>query len=1286
MPLILDAETKPIDLHGRLDRLRQRVRFTAVSSGVVSLLAIVGVFIAPVVIADAYVHLPAPLRAGLLVALIVGIAYGIRRLIVQPWRAADDEHALALQVERHVPGLHDSLASAVQFGQDDSTSSALRAATAHFAVERTRGVDFAEIPQGKSMAQPLLALLATVVALFLLARGGFGHALVRLIDPYGQHPWPTKTLLTVTAAEMIARGEPFELNAKLGGVPTDRLVLSLAADRAPTVDHPYVVSADDSNVRIRLEPSQVSRSFRYRVTAGDADTGWRSVAVTVPPELVPLDGRPTPQVHLVYPTYTDLPQQNLPDGTGGIEAVFGTVMHIRAAPDRPIHRASLRWLPTNPQAIASLVSLTFADSRATTALGTIPVLHALTVPMPFAIATDRLRFANDFTPLISGPYEMTFVDAAGLAGRRTFDIRILPDPAPTVVLDHPYSGGEGMELMLSASFALQAVVEDVMFAVRRVRLEYRTRPSEPPRSISIYDGDALGAALPQLLSLGPAGQMRLRPVRLVIDRRMSLSSFRHADGKPLAIGDVLTIALVAEDFDDVSPGKPPGRSHDVEIKIVGRDRFEARLNQARSDIVKMLSELHRLQSDALDLSATAEQARRSTGQLTPEDRNRVARSESLQQQVRERMGDDRDGLRAAAERLRQTMADNPGASPTIRAQAERLVSELERLSREVIEPINPLLSSARQETETVPPVERSSGALPEAVKRQRDAERGFRDLLDQMLSGQAVAALAADAAALASEQQQLTRQRAELVPHLPPGADPKSLPDADQKALNQLKERQEQLARRAETFAHQLDTQAAAAAKAADAEQLRSRTLDDAIGDTRDPRKAGELRRESEKAADKADALRQEAEALNEARQAIRDGDNGAPLSEQMNRAADALGRNRMSEAQQRQDAANQQLDRVRDALRDSDIPEGERLVKERRRAEQQVEKLVKDQESLQDRTLAAEKQTDQLSKKKQMEELAREEEQLAERATDMARQLRREGQNAAARELERAAGNMDQARSQLERGQSASSEQDDALEKLDDAAEQTRRDRKEAEDRLLREKLLKLADRLKGIGDRHGNFAAETNRLFDAAKLAGGWSRAMQKSFSDVGREQEALGKELTELAKNNLAKYKVVQRLAEQAASAMADAAAAIEEAKASGLTKENNDTDRAAVRAPQEQARKQIAQLVDAITAPREDTANGRLNDRNDEGGRSGQNRSNNAKPDEDAIPPLAQLKILRQMQADLNERTADFARLNPDPTKWTPSQKSAIDKLRRAQVELAELFIEVAPATEPPGEKP
>jgi hypothetical protein len=58
--------------------------------------------------------------------------------------------------------------------------------------------------------------------------------------------------------------------------------------------------------------------------------------------------------------------------------------------------------------------------------------------------------------------------------------------------------------------------------------------------------------------------------------------------------------------------------------------------------------------------------------------------------------------------------------------------------------------------------------------------------------------------------------------------------------------------------------------------------------------------------------------------------------------------------------------------------------------------------------------------------------------------------------------------------------------------------------------------------------------------------------------------------------------------------------------------------------------------------------------------------------DVIPPLAQLKVLRSLQAELNERTAQFAKDHPDPDKLTDDEKAELKELEQAQREITELF--------------
>ena len=92
----------------------------------------------------------------------------------------------------------------------------------------------------------------------------------------------------------------------------------------------------------------MKENFSFQVRAGDALSDWYDVSVLPPPILVPWQGHPSPQVHLHYPAYTDLPDQDLPDGSGNIEAVAGTEVNLRAATDRPVAQAWIEYRPDQP--------------------------------------------------------------------------------------------------------------------------------------------------------------------------------------------------------------------------------------------------------------------------------------------------------------------------------------------------------------------------------------------------------------------------------------------------------------------------------------------------------------------------------------------------------------------------------------------------------------------------------------------------------------------------------------------------------------------------------------------------------------------------------------------------------------------------------------------------------------------------------------------------------------------------------------------------------------------------
>jgi hypothetical protein len=71
----------------------------------------------------------------------------------------------------------------------------------------------------------------------------------------------------------------------------------------------------------------------------------------------------------------------------------------------------------------------------------------------------------------------------------------------------------------------------------------------------------------------------------------------------------------------------------------------------------------------------------------------------------------------------------------------------------------------------------------------------------------------------------------------------------------------------------------------------------------------------------------------------------------------------------------------------------------------------------------------------------------------------------------------------------------------------------------------------------------------------------------------------------------------------------------------------------------------------------------------------------------IPPLAQLKALRAMQAEVNEWTAEFAKAHPDPAqKLTDEETDELKELEQAQRDVAELFDKLASLFLPAEEIP
>ena len=1226
-------------LQHRLAALRRWLRLVVTVRGLcwlLTLLLVTGIVAGWL---DWRVHFPSLVRAVFLVATLGGAGYVAFRYLIRPWAAPADDLSLALRVEALYPFLKDSLASTVQFlelpGQADQYGSPeLRQEVVHQSLRKAQYLDFKRVVDTRGVPSAGLSLVGSSVLAFALL---FVYpsvaltALERLANPFGGRDWPTQTQLEVRAPARVARGEPVEIQATLRGVIPAQAWIEFDGLTPPRQAGNVLPGKEPHTGSLAVRRDRVEKSFRFQVKANDAVSGWHEVAVLPPPVLVPLDGRPSPQVHLEYPAYTDLPAQDLPDGSGNIEAVAGTYVHWQAATDRPVARAWIEYRPEQ-SALGPAVALGGLGTPPLNLIATLAGGREVWERVPLHVDASGQVLNATFLPRITGLYAVRLEDASGLASVRLFDLRVFRDPEPTVTLERPTPARDSLEMLPGAAFRVQVLTEDRLFALRSAYLEYRCRKADPPRRLPLYDHAAVGQAVPQLLA-GLAGQpapvpaLRLRPQQLYIGRPLSLEQFRHLGGAPLTEGDVLTLQVCADDFDDVAVDKKPGRSHEIEIRVVSRAALEATLNKAQTQVQQEIVRLRKMQQEALQQVIGPEQQWRGTGRLRDRDVDQLLQAEQLQQQIRARAGNEKEGLHGEVNRLLQTMKDNHLPRSGAQDRMETVAGELDRLERQELNQIEPRLTRARKEKDgtasSQKPAEPRKGPLTEARRHQEEVEATLGELLKLLEPWGNLQEIKGEAQALQQEQRKLQEETRKLDKEDTRGQTSSEL-DANQKAaLERAAELQSKLGERAAELLGKME-------------------------------RAGRDRQEKDPSL---------AEALREAARQGQQNDLGG----QMKDAGKKIRENQLQDAGLAQQKSMQTLDNMVQALEEHREKELDRLRKKLKEAEVKMADLSRRQQELRKKVQEANQMTDPEARQEELRRLAREQEKLRQEAQEMVRELTRLRMERAARAAGDAAERMQQAGRQLTQNHEPDDSQEEALDRLNEARRAVQREQEQVEDELAREKLAKMADQLKAFKDRQEALLTEGERIGREVLQKKGWDRGLLASLSDLAENQTTLAEEAEALAKGKLAGAQVFARILTRSAEAMRRAAEGIkthfekarEEPEATGPDGKPGQAQREAVR--------RIAQLLETL---KPEKGMGRPQPQGDAppGGKA---RGGN----DEGFGFLAQLKGLRILQQDVNDRTDTFAKRHPDPMKLSPGARQELQELRKEQQEISQMLDEL-----------
>jgi hypothetical protein len=1337
MPTTTSRQTNPgpQSLQQRLVAVRRRLRFVATCRGSGWLVAVVLLPLAVGGLVDWALHLPGLARAVLLVGTLVGAGLVAVRYLVQPISARSDDLTLALRVEEHFPGFNDSLASTVQFLEETGSSATESASLRRVAIQRTlgraQGLDFTRVVDSRGLRGAIVsaaAAIAAVTALTIFFPALAFTAFVRLAAPFGSCDWPHKTQIEVEAPRSrIGRNEALEIRARLRGVIPDQASVTILYDGQPPVTLSGEVARDGPDagrLQVRLAPDRVQRNFRFRVAANDAVSDEYAVSVLPPPVLVPLGpDEPSPRVHLHYPPYTDLPSpEALPAGSGNVDAVLGTGVSFRARADRSLRAAAIEFLPEDRSTIAALFLAALAANNAYSAVSAFATGETVWSPVPAIFEADRCTFTVAFLPRAAGLYALHFEDESGLGATRLFELRLRPDPAPTVQLERPSPARDLLSVLPDATLTLHASADDPTFAVRSVLLEYRVGREAATRRSSLHEpalvADRVAAAA------GPgirAARLKPRLQRVDVRRPLPIALFEHDDGSPPAEGDVISLAVCADDFDDVTPDKQPGRSHEVEIRVVARETLDVAINQEQTRIQQDLLRLREKEREALAKVTSVENDLKKGLPFGPDQLDQVLQAEQAQQQVREQVSAEQDGLRARAERVLEALRQNHLENSPERNRVDNVARELDRLSARELEQAEAQLANARTRAEgrdetRRPDRDASKGAANESRPRDAAVPNNTPEKLVDPAQPEPPANDGGAAKDPTRPEQRPAAERPSADDKQPspqllrekekPDATEPSAGSGPREALAEARQHQEEIERtlsellqRMEPWTNSREIKGEAGrllqeqqkVEAAVQELLEKKVLPQGLLRDRltDAQRAeldalsGAQKKLEERTSQLLDKMGRVAEDRKErdpaTAQELQDARARAlkeNIAGQMREAAEQVHQNQLSKARQNQKGSNAGLKQLLKDLEERREAELERLAKKSRETEQELDQLFQEQERLKKKVKEAEAIADPKQREEALESLHRRQKELAAKARDLLQRLSRdEGAGRAGRSLAKAGEKMEQAAERLSRGEKADEAMDDALDRLDEARAEAEQATDRVEDELGREQRARVADVLRRLKERQEALTLDAGRAQTRLRKSieqKDSTRAARMTLAGYAENQQHLGDEVAEVAKKELTGVPVFAGLVKRSATAMADASKRLGEVRSSTQPDKLPDAEAARL---QELATRRLDQVMNAL---KDDTARGRMAPAPAGSGSGGGSGGGGG---EDSLPQGAQLKVLQKMQEDVNRRSEAFAKEHPDANKIDDAAKAQLQSIAADQKDVAELLEQLRSGAEP-----
>jgi hypothetical protein len=1323
-------------LESRIAALRGQVRRLIAAHGMAWLVLGVLAAIITAGFLDWLVHLVPEVRLVLLGCVLAASVWLAIRYVFKPLIVQFNDLDIALKIEERWPGLNDRLASTIQFlsnpSDDALGSKAMRDHTVAQTIEETKTIDFREVIDARPIRNALgwsASVVGAAVLLLVMVPISSRLALQRLFVPYGAAEWPKLTHLTILDSETrhkAAKGEPFTLAvgvAKGEHVPSSARVKYIFAD-GETSEEP-LRPADDGVFRGRLET--VTRDFKFTVSAGDDKTAAWDVKVVPPPVLTDL------VVKAIPPEYTGQAPQTLAPGNTQLKAVFGTRVELVGKANKPLASVTLRV----GEGLSTEAAKLTANAQGVTAT----LAAEVSVPFWFELKdTDgfknqeavryELRTVPDETPRVS------FEDPTNdrdVPSKAVVPLQIAVDDdygihSVRMVYKIARGGSEPSKEVILPLFDGTAKREGGPSKHEVVNYRWNLAPLKlEPGTIISFHADARDFDNLKGPNLGKSRELRLRIVsdeeagRQIEEQQRALKDDierTHAMQKQAQTPVDDAIRTLSRTAKLPTPIRDNLRNAET-IQRQVTSRITSKSDGLEQKIKRITDDLKNFNVPNPDVERQMQAMQQAVDRLkeknlTPAEQSLTQGGKTLDQQSDpkgqqpQQNGEQSQPKGGQQQQGPQTKGAQSQPETGALAQAKNQDSSKPQSgdAQPKGDPSKPTPGDAQPKGDLSKPApgdgqpkdDSSKPAPGDAQPKGEPSKPGQGDSQPKGDSSKPAPGDAQPKGDPSKPGQGQPQQGGDQQPQGQPEQAKSDQKSSPQVALNDASKNQKAIAdelkkmldsmsefdtyrgvvKEAKSLLQQQEQAMKQAAEAASKPDLAGKAPEALT-----PEQKAELENQGAKQAELAKLLQNFEAKLDEMAKKVEKDDplaaaalkDAAKQSRQKATAAkmaesgEQLSKNQMGQARQNQDQARNDLKEMVDSIQNRRERELARLVQELKQAEQDLKDLKNRQMANLKKTAEAKKMTDPKAREKELQKLAKEQTAIQQEMKKQLQKLAKLGADKAAQQGENAAGKMAKAEQDLnqDQGEQAEEDMEEALQNLRQAQQELAENRRDAEEQLAMEQISKMADSLKSIAERQDKMIKETSAYEEArAKAAGKLSIAQRTGVRDLGRVQTSLKDETGELIERLGEGAPVFTLTLKRATSAMDDAAGRLQALKTDGQTV-----------TLEKSAAGRFKQLLDSLKPDKMKKGDGDAGEGGEGGGGGGGGGG-------DGIPAAAQIKVLKMLQQEINDRTDEFDKLVQRGEKLSPEQETERTKLHDDQGALADLVRDLTRPKQADGE--